>query len=140
MYKPFASLISSLSNCASSGKTAPINFEESIGDETPERDYFIVADITLKNLEDETIDIEDALDKFELTGFLEGSGGGEYSHYYDAIEQMQGDLESGEEIDGQLLFEENESEEYHIRVTEGLLSANGVKNQAIWTFTMDDAN
>lgn len=53
-----------------------VSIEESINDVTPERDYFIVADITLKNLTDDTMDITEAIEVLELTGNLEGGGGG----------------------------------------------------------------
>ncbi|MEK4563619.1 hypothetical protein MKX54_02870 [Alkalihalobacillus sp. FSL R5-0424] len=116
-----------------------VSIEESINDVTPERDYFIVADITLKNLTDDTMDITEAIEVLELTGNLEGGGGPDFSGYYDAIEPMEGSLESGQETKGQLLFEENDFSEYFIRVNEGLIAAGGAKNQAIWTFTKEEA-
>ena len=111
-----------------------VEFEESINGETPERESFIIANVTLKNLADDTLDIVEALDVIEITGGLDISGGSDYSHYYDAIEPLEGELESGQEIEGQLLFEEDEFDKYYIRVTEGLIAAGGAKNQAIWTF------
>ncbi|MEY8749540.1 hypothetical protein [Alkalicoccobacillus gibsonii] len=116
-----------------------VSIEESIKDVTPERDYFIVADITLKNLADDTMDIAEAIDVLELTGDLEGGGGPDFSGYYDAIEPMEGSLESGQETKGQLLFEENDFNEYFIRINEGLIAAGGAKNQAIWTFSKKEA-
>lgn len=116
-----------------------VSLEEEINGEMPERDYFFVADITLKNLADEKADIAEALDVLEIASSLDGSGGSDYSHYYDAIEPMEGELESGQEIRGQLLFEEDDFEEYFIRVSLGLVAAEGAKNQAIWTFTKEEA-
>lgn len=116
-----------------------VSIEESINEETPERDNFIVADITLKNLADETLDIAEAIDVLELASSLDSGGGSDFSHYYDAIEPMEGTLESGQEINGQLLFEENQYDEYFIRVSEGLIAAGGAKNQVIWTFTEEEA-
>ncbi|MEK4563631.1 hypothetical protein MKX54_02930 [Alkalihalobacillus sp. FSL R5-0424] len=116
-----------------------VSLEEEIDGEMPERDYFFVADITLKNLADEKADIAEALDVLEIASSLDGSGGSDYSHYYDAIEPMEGELESGQEIRGQLLFEEDDFEEYFIRVSLGLVAAEGAKNQAIWTFTKEEA-
>ncbi|MGN7312382.1 hypothetical protein ACTHQ4_14905 [Alkalicoccobacillus gibsonii] len=116
-----------------------VSIEESIKDATPERDYFLVADINLKNLADDPMDITEAIGVLELTGDLEGGGGPDFSGYYDAIEPMEGSLESGQEIEGQLLFEENDFEEYYIRVNEGLIAAGGAKNQAIWTFKKEEA-
>ncbi|MGN7312386.1 hypothetical protein ACTHQ4_14925 [Alkalicoccobacillus gibsonii] len=116
-----------------------VSLEEEINGEMPERDYFYVADITLKNLADEKADIAEALDVLEIASSLDGSGGSDYSHYYNAIEPMEGELESGQEIRGQLLFEEDDFEEYFIRVSLGLVAAEGAKNQAIWTFMKDEA-
>lgn len=116
-----------------------VKFEESINGKTPERESFIIADITLKNLAQDPLTIQDALGVLEITGGLDIAGGSDYSHYYDAIEPMEGELKGGQEINGQLLFEENKFEEYYIRVTEGLIAAGGAKNQAIWTFTREEA-
>ncbi|MEY8749537.1 hypothetical protein [Alkalicoccobacillus gibsonii] len=115
-----------------------LTIEESINGETPERENFLVADITLKNVADEPLDIEEAVDVLEIASSLDGSGGSDYSHYYDAIEPMQGELASGEQIEGQLLFEEDSYDEYYIRVSLGLVASGGAKNQAIWTINKDE--
>ncbi|MEY8749547.1 DUF4352 domain-containing protein [Alkalicoccobacillus gibsonii] len=116
-----------------------VEMMDDINGETPEIDKIILTDVTLKNLSDTTMDISEALDVIEITSMLEGSGFPDFSQYYDSVETLEGQLESGEEIKGQLVFEENESDEYFIRVSEGLIAAGGAKNQAIWTFTKDEA-
>ncbi|WYP27066.1 DUF4352 domain-containing protein [Alkalihalobacillus sp. FSL W8-0930] len=116
-----------------------VEMMDDINGETPEIDKIILTNVTLKNLSDTTMDISEALDVIEITSMLEGSGFPDFSKYYDSVETLEGQLDSGEEIKGQLVFEENESDEYFIRVSEGLIAAGGAKNQAIWTFAKDDA-
>lgn len=49
--------------------------EKSIEDEKPDRENFVLVDVSLENMSDSEIDIRDSLDVLELTGDLEGSGG-----------------------------------------------------------------
>ncbi|MEK4563629.1 hypothetical protein MKX54_02920 [Alkalihalobacillus sp. FSL R5-0424] len=112
---------------------------DDINGETPEREKLILTDVTLKNLSDTTMDISEALDVIEITVNLEGSGSPDFAKYYESVETLEGQLESEEEIKGQLVFEENVRDEYFIRVSEGLIAAGGAKNQAIWTFTREEA-
>lgn len=108
--------------------------EKSIEDEEPDRENFVLVDVSLENLSDSEIDIRDSLDVLELTGDLEGSGGPDFSHLSDVIETMEGTLDPGETVKGNLLFEADEFETYYIRVREGLVAASASKNQTIWTF------
>ncbi|MEN0642150.1 hypothetical protein MKY91_03090 [Alkalicoccobacillus gibsonii] len=116
-----------------------VDMMDDINGETPEREKLILTDVTLKNLSDTMMDISEALDVMEITVNLEGSGSPDFAKYYDSVETLEGQLESEEEIKGQLVFEENVRDEYFIRVSEGLIAAGGAKNQAIWTFTKDEA-
>ncbi|MGN7312385.1 DUF4352 domain-containing protein [Alkalicoccobacillus gibsonii] len=116
-----------------------VEMMDDINGETPEREKLILTDVTLKNLSDTTMDISEALDVIEITVNLDGSGSPDFAKYYDSVETLEGQLDSGEEIKGQLVFEENVRDEYFFRVSEGLIAAGGVKNQAIWTFTREEA-
>lgn len=115
-----------------------IEFLNELKGETPERDHFILADVTIENIKDETLDLEQAVDVLEVTTTLEGSGGGDFSHLYEIDQPLSGDVQPGESVSGQLVFLANDSEEYYIRVNPGLISSSAVKNQVIWSFTEND--
>lgn len=113
--------------------------EDTLDGEESQVDYFFVTDVTIKNIGEETIDANESKDILEITSTLEGSGFSDVSSYFDSIETIEGTLEPGESISGQVLFEEIDASEYYIRFSEGLVAAGALTNQAIWTFTLEEA-
>lgn len=112
-----------------------IEIKDEIDSVRPDLDIFVVSDISIKNVSDEVINIEDAIGIFEVTTDLNGGGYGDVSQYYDVgIESIEGELQPDETFEGQLLYEDQSNAEHYIRVKSGLVSSSSVKNQAIWTF------
>ncbi len=102
-------------------------------------DYFILAEVTIKNISAEEIKVENPVGILELNHDIEGSGSGDYSEHFDSVEEMQGSLAPDEEITGEVLFEARDSEEMYIMVNSGLIASGGVHNNAIWTFDVSEA-
>ncbi len=115
-----------------------ITKEDKIDGRPSQSDYFFITDVTIKNIGDGSIDANESKGILEITQMLEGSGFTDVASFFDSIEEIEGTLEPGESISGQMLFEEEEADTYFIRFTEGLIAAGGVKNQVIWTFTLDE--
>ncbi|KGA96959.1 hypothetical protein AJ85_03160, partial [Alkalihalobacillus alcalophilus ATCC 27647 = CGMCC 1.3604] len=112
--------------------------EETVEDKSSMFDYFIVVDVTVKNIDDETLDASNPVGVLDQTSSLEGSGSGDYSQNYETIDSISGDLQPGEERNGQVLFHARNGEEQFIRIQPGLIAAGGVYNEAVWTFTEDE--
>ncbi|GAF12526.1 hypothetical protein JCM19046_3668 [Bacillus sp. JCM 19046] len=103
--------------------------------EAPDLDVFVLADVTITNLADDPLDLEEAVEIFEITSNLEGGGYWPVSELYEVeVDTFIGELASGETASGQILFEGNEGDEHYIRVRSGLVAASAVKNQVTWTF------
>ncbi|MEN0642153.1 DUF4352 domain-containing protein [Alkalicoccobacillus gibsonii] len=104
----------------------------------PEMEVFVVADVTIKNVGENTIDINDSLLIWDISQRDEGGSYSERSQVYDVLDPFDGELEPGEEQTGQLLYENYDSEEHFIRVREGLLSSSAVKNKVTWSFSKEE--
>jgi len=115
-----------------------ISKKDEIDGRRSQADYFFVADVTVKNIGDDSIDANESKDNLEITSMLEGSGFSDVASFFESIDEIEGTLEPGESISGQMLFEEDEADTYYLRFTEGLVAAGVVKNQVIWTFTLDE--
>lgn len=115
-----------------------VKFTDELDGETSTRDKLVILDITVDNISNETLVVEDLLSSLELTHDLEGSGTSNSAEYFDSIEELKGDLAAGEKVSGQLIFDAVESAEYHLRERSGNVSS-GTTNQVIWTFTEKEA-
>jgi hypothetical protein len=113
--------------------------ETELDEELAQLDFFVIADITLTNISDIAIDADAAKGTLELANSLDGSGFSDISGQgYEGIESIDGELNPDESINGQMVFQINDSDEFYIRITGGLLAADGVLNDVRWTFTDND--
>ncbi|WP_413377891.1 hypothetical protein [Alkalihalobacillus sp. 1P02AB] len=112
--------------------------EEEVDGETSMFDYIIVVDLTVKNIGDEVLDAYNPIGVLDQTARLEGSGSGDFSKDFPSIDAISGDLEPGEEIKGQALFATKQNGEQFIRIKPGLIAADGVYNEVVWTFTEEE--
>ncbi|MEK4563624.1 DUF4352 domain-containing protein [Alkalihalobacillus sp. FSL R5-0424] len=101
-------------------------------------DTLVLADVTIKNLSDESIDISDSMGIFEITTSIEGSGYSDVAAHFSGVDKFSGELNPNEKASGQMLFEEINGEHHYLRVTPGLTASNAVKNEATWVFTEDE--
>ncbi|THG88883.1 hypothetical protein AJ85_20725, partial [Alkalihalobacillus alcalophilus ATCC 27647 = CGMCC 1.3604] len=116
-----------------------IRKEKTIDGESPMFDYFIIVDLTVKNIGDSVIDVTNPVGILEQTIYLDVSGSNDMSQNFESIDALTGELQPGEQLSGEALFSVREGEEdQYIRVQPGLIAAGGVYNEAVWTFTEDE--
>ncbi|MEY8749545.1 DUF4352 domain-containing protein [Alkalicoccobacillus gibsonii] len=101
-------------------------------------DTLVLADVTIKNLSEESIDISDSMGIFEITTSIESSGYPDVAAHFSGVDKFSGKLNPNEEASGQMLFEEINGEHHYLRVTPGLTASNAVKNEATWVFEEED--
>ncbi len=112
--------------------------EDEVDGEVSMFDFFIITDLTIKNIGDSTLDVADAIGALEMTNNLDGSGAGDYSREFESIDGLSGELAPGEEASGEAIFDTRTGDTQYIRVRSGLVAAGAVKNEATWTIDMDE--
>ncbi len=113
---------------------------DEVDDRPSQLGFFILADVTVKNIGDQGLQAEDTIDILELTYNLDATGsGGDNSQHFDSIDGLSGEIESGEEMTGELIFEAHDYEELYIRVNSGLVASGAVHNNAVWKFDVSEA-
>ncbi|MEY8749544.1 hypothetical protein [Alkalicoccobacillus gibsonii] len=107
---------------------------EDIDGELPELDHFLLVTYTVQNIGDEDLDAREAVDKLESTHRIEGSGYSDNAQYYEQFNAIEGILAPDEQVTGEALYSAYDSEEYFIRVTDGLVGSGAAKNQIRFSF------
>ncbi|MFD1171470.1 hypothetical protein [Oceanobacillus picturae] len=106
--------------------------EGELDGEQPQFDSIILLDITIKNTGEETHPVQDLMYGLEVTSDLRGTGMQNGAEYFDSVEEMTGELASGEEITGQFITDIRDAEEYYFRLRSGI-TGSGASNEVIWT-------
>lgn len=102
------------------------------------RDGYMLLDVTVKNITDETLDVEDLMYSMEVTDDLDYTGSQDHSDVYDTVEGFVGDIEPGEELSAQFLTIVDDSEEYFFRKAVGNIGGES-SNQVVWSFDVAEA-
>lgn len=105
------------------------------GEETYDDDL-ILLDITIKNIGDDTIDLEDAVAALLVGEDLKG-GSFDGAEDFDSVEKFTGKLDPGEEESGQFITDVVDADEYYLMQDFGSFAAGGT-NQVIWTFGKEE--
>lgn len=106
--------------------------------EVSTRDGYIILDVTLKNITDETLDAEDLMYSMEVTSDLDYSGSQDHAHVFETLDAFEGDIGPGEEMSAQFMTIVDESDEYFFRKAVGNI-AGGSSNQVVWHFDAGEA-
>ncbi|WP_413377887.1 DUF4352 domain-containing protein [Alkalihalobacillus sp. 1P02AB] len=101
-------------------------------------DFYLVVDVTLKNIGDKTYNAEDIAGSYRITNVPDGSGQSDITNNLDSIDKLTGDLEPGEEISGKLVFDVQGEGEQYLKINGGLIASDAVHNDTVWTFTEDE--
>lgn len=104
---------------------------------TPNRETFILLDITVKNTGEDTQDVQDLIYGLEVTGDLEMTGYQNYAAEFESVEEMTGELASGEEMTGQIITEIYDADPYYFRLRPGM-AASGTSNQVTWVIPVEE--
>ncbi|MUK87037.1 DUF4352 domain-containing protein [Ornithinibacillus sp. L9] len=105
---------------------------------SPKFDNFILLDITIKNISEQVLDLDDLMVSMEATDNLDMAGYTDSSGIFDSIEEITGTIEPGETVAGQFITESYDSDEYFFRKNPGNV-AGGSSNQVIWKINTDEA-
>jgi len=96
-----------------------------------QRADFILLDMTMKNIDDSPVLIEDLVESLDVTIGKDKSGSGDIAEAFDNYEKFEGELEPGEEATGQFIAEVDDSDTYYVKYTAGR-AGSGASNQVIW--------
>jgi len=113
-------------------------FDERDGEKpTNEGDVFVLIDFTLKNTDTESVDPEDIIDLGVVLEGDEFTSDNYWGMDYDFVEELEEEIEPGEEVTGQLLFELDPSDSYELHFDWGL-AAEDIRY--IWEIDENDIN
>ncbi|MEK4563622.1 DUF4352 domain-containing protein [Alkalihalobacillus sp. FSL R5-0424] len=116
-----------------------VHYEEEVDGEISELDGFLIANYTIENIGDDTITLMESINVLEATDDLEGTGEGNVSGSYESIESFDHDeLAPGEKSTKDVLYLAYDSDDYYIRVVQGLIASEGVKNEVLFTFQKEE--
>ncbi|WP_042148758.1 hypothetical protein [Paucisalibacillus sp. EB02] len=101
-------------------------------------DELILLEITIKNLSENEINIEEIMESMGVSSDLDGSNSYDGAEDFDSIEKFVGILGAGEEKSGQFITDVYTAEEYYFKKDTGNITG-GSSNQVIWTIKADDA-
>ncbi|KMK74525.1 hypothetical protein AB990_20215 [Alkalihalobacillus pseudalcaliphilus] len=100
--------------------------------------HFIITNLTIKNIGDGVLDAYDTVGVLHQNNDVEGSGAADYSHLYESIEGFEGSIEPGEEITADAIYNAREGNEQFLYINQGLIAADGIYNEVVWSFTEDE--
>lgn len=114
------------------------NFDTLLGTYEITLDDLILLDLTIKNTNDEPLEIDDLLYSMVVTDDIEGSGFYDAASEFDSIEEFRGKLDPGEEKSGKFITDVLESDEYYFQKNfSGDYTKNGT--EVIWVIQADEA-
>ncbi|HLQ97188.1 MAG TPA: hypothetical protein VK135_00725, partial [Candidatus Dormibacteraeota bacterium] len=93
----------------------------------------IIIDVTVKNIGDTVLDGKEVakIDLRDAEDFVRSN-----KKQYDFVNHFEGDIEPGEEVEGQFIFTSLPDLEYYDLIFG--LHRSGVANELTWRFTQDD--
>jgi len=101
-------------------------------------DELILLDITIKNVSDNEMKIEELMESMGVSSDLDGSNSYDGAEDFDSIDKFAGVLAPGEEKSGQFITDVYTAEEYYFKKDTGNITG-GSSNQVIWTIKADEA-
>ncbi|MEY8749543.1 hypothetical protein [Alkalicoccobacillus gibsonii] len=112
-----------------------VHYKEEVEGVMSELDGFLIANYSIENIGDDTINLMESINVLEATDDLVGTGEGNVSGSYESIESFGHDeLAPGEKSTKDVLYLAYDSDDYYIRVVQGLIASEGVKNEVLFTF------
>ncbi|WP_117168158.1 DUF4352 domain-containing protein [Paraliobacillus sediminis] len=115
----------------------PTSFEllEATEEAEPSNGVFVLINLTIKNIGDESVDSSGLVN--DSAALIDSDDIAEFNEdYYKFVDAFDGEVESGEEISGQLLFDQAKTDNYSLMFGYGLET---VSNQIKWGFSAEEA-
>ncbi|KGA96958.1 hypothetical protein AJ85_17285 [Alkalihalobacillus alcalophilus ATCC 27647 = CGMCC 1.3604] len=112
--------------------------EDEIDEENSQLDTFHIVSVEVKNIGSAAIDAGELKGMFEMTDFLEGSGEPEVSNWFESFDALDGEINEGQGLTGEMVYQVYEADTYYLRITDGLVASDAVKNQVTWSFAQDE--
>ncbi len=100
-------------------------------------DVLVLIDMTITNTGSQSFNSYDTANILRLSNTEDGGGSSQFEH--DKVDLFNGDIEPGETMEGQLIFDASDSDSYYLKVNSGLIAAGAVYNEATWTFDESEA-
>ena len=112
-----------------------IRFLENVGDERPFDEIFLVMELTITNVGDEAVLSEEMITA-RLHG-EDGSGGVASFDDFSEIDNFEGELEPGETVSGEVIFDFSIEDKYQLSFGAAYLGS--LSNEVRWEFDADEA-
>lgn len=105
--------------------------------EESELDKLLLLDINLKNTSEWPFEMKDMLYSTEVKEDLEGSGWHNGAEFFESVDELEGDLAPGEDMDGQFITDVYDSDVYYFMQGQPEVDV-GTTNQAMWKIPLDE--
>ncbi len=102
-----------------------------------ELDDFLLLDMSIKNIGEKPLSLEDVIVSLDVTKDLDKSGFHDSSEAFESVSTFSGKIESGETIGGQFIAQVYKSDIYYFRENPGTVAAGG-SNQVIWNIPVEE--
>lgn len=93
----------------------------------------LITQLTVKNVGEKAFNTEDQIDTLEMVTDIKGEGSPDDSAHFESLKKLTGNLEPGESVSGEAVFEAYESDEYLLMTKRSYRVGNTVYNNAVWT-------
>lgn len=93
----------------------------------------LITQLTVKNVGEKAFNTEDQIDTLEMVTDIKGEGSPDDSAHFESLKKLTGNLEPGESVSGEAVFEAYESDEYLMMTKRSYRAGNTVYNNAVWT-------
>ncbi|MEY8749542.1 DUF4352 domain-containing protein [Alkalicoccobacillus gibsonii] len=118
-----------------------MEYKEEVDGERSDLEAYLLAEYTLKNIGDEPIQILDSVSRLEAKDILEASGEPNVAGSYPSVDSFEeGELQLGESVSGEVLFNVYDADVYYLNVIQGLVASGGIKNDVVFTIDKEEMN
>jgi len=102
-------------------------------------DKIVTVNISVTNLGESEIEADSVSEDFVLSHSKGDGGYSDVSGSVESVESFKGTIGPSETLEGQMVFDVLDSEEYFIFVVEGLIASGVASNNLLWTFDKSEA-
>lgn len=118
-----------------------LHHAELVGPEFEEKEAeletYVLLELTVKNIGDESKEVQEFMDTMEVREALDFSGEPNSAFMFDGLKEIEGILAPGEEISGDFFADTYDSDTYYLLRRDGNVTL-GKSNQVIWTIDEED--